>query len=121
MDYPGGVVAMPTMPPSPPSIPALDLIPPDDLVQANRRLNTNSNGNGDGCETFPRTFFEIAFAGKDVDDVDGGIRAGIIITFFALMLHMLAMPFILRNLYRKLPGWLAAKGEEGAEKTNAEV
>ena len=87
-------------------------------------MNYPGSTNGDGCETFPRTFFEIAFAGTDVDGADGGVHAGILITFFALMLHMLAMPFILRNLYRKLPGWLAAKGEEGAEKTiktNAEV
>lgn len=84
-------------------------------------MNYPGGTNGDGCETFPRTFFEIAFAGTDVDGADGGVHAGILITFFALMLHMLAMPFILRNLYRKLPGWLAAKGEEGAEKTHAEV
>ena len=107
--YPGGLE---TFPPSPPSIPAEDL-----LVVATRRLNTN----GAGCNNYPTFFWEAAFVGNDVENLDGGVRAGILLTFFTLVLEMVAMPFILRNLYRKLPGWMAAGGEEGAEKTNAEV
>jgi hypothetical protein len=110
-DYPGAAEDG-RVPPSPPSIPAEDLIAAVELVPGSRRLSTSS---ATTCDTLPRTFPEIAFSGTD----EGGIKIGIFLTFFTLMLAMLAMPFILRNLYRKLPGWMAAGGEEGAEKTNA--
>ena len=120
-NYPGAKAD--AMPPSPPSIPALDLIPPEDpsapppedLVQAGRRLNTNSTSYGCDGTRYPLTLFQIAFVPDNVEDVSAGIRAAILETFFALILQMVAMIFILRNLYRKLPGWMAAGGEEGAE------
>ena len=61
--------------------------------------------------------FEYCGSVYNIFTVDASVFS--LLTFFTLVLEMVAMPFILRNLYRKLPGWMAAGGEEGAEKTSA--